>query len=181
MRQIGSNVHVSTQKLDLQRHDSFADPDHSEYARKDEVLLVGLGSTRKEQAEQQAEDERPPEVPVAQALAHAILQQHVCIRPPARQVSDAAAEAICFTALGGSNATALLHHAAEQVFGVQHLLHLLPDSQEVARQRLPYCLVDGVGGRAAVLARDARRQVRLRACTARRHPPRERRAVRRPL
>jgi len=175
------HVHVASQKLDLQRHNSFADPDHGKDAREDQIALVCLCSPREEQAEQQAEDERAPQVPVAQALAHAALQQHVRVWPSACQAPDATAEAVCFTALSGCDATALLHHAAEQVLGVQHLLQLLPDGQQIARQRLPHGLVDGVGRRAAVLAWDARGQIRLRVCTAGRDPARQRRAVRGPL
>jgi len=175
------DVHVASQQLDLQRHNCLAYPDHGKDAGKDQVLLVALCSPREEQAQQQAEDERAPEVPVAQALAHAALQNNICVRPSPCNVPEPAAKAVCLAALCGANASPALHDAAQQVLGVQHLLHLLPDGEDVAGQRVPYRLVDGVCGRTAVFAGDARRQVRLRLRRVALDVARQRRAVRRAL
>lgn len=177
------HAHVAAQQLDLHRHDCLAYPDHGEDTREDEVLLLAARTPREEQAQQQAEDERAPQIPVSQSVAHAALEECICVWPSSCNVPKTPTEAVSFAALCCADATALLHHAAEQVLGVQHLLHLLPYGEQVARERLPYRLVDSVGGRAAVLARNARRQVRLRVGSTRprRNVSRERRAVRRAL
>ena len=51
MRQIGFNAHVSSQELDLQRHDSFADPDHGEERAEGEGRFEGA------EPEEEGEDE----------------------------------------------------------------------------------------------------------------------------
>lgn len=173
--------HVPSQQLDLERHNGLAYPDHGKDAGEDEVLLGAARSPREEQTQQQAEDEGPPQVPVPQTLAHASLENDICIGPSPCYIPEATPEDAALTALCCSDATSTLHHATEQVLGVEDLLHLLPDGEDVARQRLPYRLVDGVCGGTAVLAGDARGQVRLRACTAALDVSCQRGAVRGPL
>jgi hypothetical protein len=87
-------AHVAAQQLDLHRHNGLANPHQGEDPREDEVLLLASCAPRKEQTQQQAEDERTPEVPVFQAFAHATLQNHVCIRPSPSQAPQVAAKAV---------------------------------------------------------------------------------------
>ena len=58
--------------------------------------------------------------------------------------------------------TGAQQHAAEQVLGPQHLAHLLPHGQQVARDGFPHRFVDSVGWRPAVFAGDRAREVGLR-------------------
>tara|TARA_R110002003_G_scaffold172_3_gene14109 strand:+ start:10938 stop:11144 length:207 start_codon:yes stop_codon:yes gene_type:complete len=59
------HAHVAAEQLDLHRHDRLANPDQGEDAGEDEVPLLAARAPREEQAQQQAEDERPPQVPVS--------------------------------------------------------------------------------------------------------------------
>jgi hypothetical protein len=53
-------VHVSTEKLDLECHDSFGDPDHGEDTAEDKRALVFAGVDREEERQKQAEEQRSP-------------------------------------------------------------------------------------------------------------------------
>ena len=91
------------------------------------------------------------------ALAQQVFRVHDAARqagqllPSARQAG---------AAQGGVRAPQAIfvveHGTAEQVARVENLAHLAPDSQEISPQCVPDGLVDGVGRRAAVLARDSR-------------------------
>lgn len=161
------NLHVSAQQLDLQRHDGLADPDHGEDAGEDDILLVALGAVAEEHAEHEAEDEGAPHVPVAQAGGHVVLvEEGLGVDEAAGQALELLAGAVeagaAQVGVGAADALGRLEHgAAEQVLGVQHLAHLGPHGQQVAPQRLPDRLVDGVLRRPPVLARDPRGQVAL--------------------
>lgn len=106
-----------------------------------------------------------PKIPIPQPLAHPALQHRIRIRPPAHNPSQrfhTTRQTVAFPSLCTANTTASIHHAAEQVFWVQHLAHLLPHGQQISLQGVPNALIDGVGRRAAILAGDGGVEVALR-------------------
>lgn len=91
------------------------------------------------------EDSIIPKIPVAQALAHTTLQDHVGIRPASNESAKVTAKSSSLASLGITKATsAALHYTAQQVLGVEHLAHLLPYGDQVARQGRPHALINGV-------------------------------------
>ena len=85
-----------------------------------------------------------PKTPVSQTLAHATLQQRICVRPSADYASYLAdstytsSQTVTFSTLNATNATSLAHCTAEKILRVEYLPHLLPHSQQVSSQRLPH-------------------------------------------
>ena len=168
--------HFTTKKLDLKCHRGFSDPDNTENTRENQRGLSPL-SDGQEQTQHQAKDQRAPvkqamplahifqsmapksdcgsvpKIPIAQSLAHAALQDHVGIGPASHEPAQVAAKPSSLASLGLAETTAAaLHQTPEEVLGVQHLAHLLPHGDQIARQGGPDGLVDSVLGRATVLA-----------------------------
>jgi len=83
-----ANVHVAAQELDLKRDDGLSQPNHGKNTAEHGVFLVGAGSEAEEQAEKQAENERPPQVPVPQAWAHVALQESLSVHDAAGKASQ---------------------------------------------------------------------------------------------
>jgi hypothetical protein len=184
-------VHVSTEKLDLESHDRFGDPNHGEDTTEDKRALVLAGVDRKEERQQQAEEQRSParlvskivptqlsqrqklnsknlpEIPIPQPLTHPSLQHSIRIRPPAHNPPQLAhsrhtpRQTISLASLRASHAASLVQHAAEQVLRPQHLAHLLPDSDQIAAQSIPHGFVQRADGCAAVFAGDCGVEVAL--------------------
>jgi len=101
-----------------------------------------------------------PKVPVAQPFTHATLQDHVGIRPASHEPAQVTAKSRGLASFSIGDATSTtLQYTAQQVLRVQHLAHLLPHGDQVARQSRPGGLVDRVLSRAAVFARDGGGQV----------------------
>lgn len=177
------HIHVSTQQLDLQRHDGFSNPHDREDPRKDQVGLVVAGADGQEHTQKQTKDERTPasptrvstpilcdtrvpipllggsfhspKIPIAQSLAHTTLENHIGVRPASGDVPQATPEPGGLSPFGRADAaSSALQHAAHQVLRPEHLAQLLPDCQQIAGEGVPDALVDGVVRRATVLAGD---------------------------
>lgn len=78
-----------------------------------------------------------PQIPISQPFAHTPLQNNIGIRPSPDQIAPTATTATKPRSLApfrsADPSAAALQKPAQQVFGPQHLAHLLPHGAQVSR------------------------------------------------
>jgi hypothetical protein len=100
-----------------------------------------------------------PQVPVAQALTQATLEDAVGVWPSTNEAPEISAKALTFDITHASPLP--LQHATQEVLRPQDLSHLLPYCEEVSGHSIPDGFVYGILRCPSVFTRNSRREVVL--------------------